>query len=131
MINLKVGDTFESELIVEYKHSAAAFGSGKIEVFSTPMMIGLMENASLNCAQKGLAPHLGTVGTFVDVKHTAATPIGMKVVAKAELIEVDGKKLVFKVEAFDEVGLIGSGTHGRFVIDSEKFLAKINEKGKA
>jgi len=131
MEKLKVGDTFESELIVAFEHTAAAYGSGTIEVFSTPMMIGLMENASLNCAKQGLASHLGTVGTFVNVKHTAATPVGMKVTAKAELIEVDGKKLLFKVEAFDEVGTIGSGTHGRYIIDSKKFLAKINEKSKA
>ena len=129
--SLKVGDQFESELVVEYKHSAAAFGSGAIEVFSTPMMIGLMENAALNCAQNGLEESFGTVGTFVNVKHVAATPLGMKVVAKAELLEIDGKKLLFKVEAYDETGLIGEGTHGRFIIDSQKFLDKINQKGKA
>ncbi|MDN5297714.1 MAG: fluoroacetyl-CoA thioesterase [Clostridiales bacterium] len=128
---LKIGDTYESELIVAYEHSAAAFGSGAIEVFSTPMMIGLMENAALNCAQNGLEAAFGTVGTFVNVKHMAATPLGMKVVAKAELIEMEGKKLLFKVSAYDEEGLIGEGTHGRYIIESQKFLNKINQKGKA
>lgn len=128
--SLKVGDTFTSELIVKKEHSAAAFGSGAIDVFSTPMMIGLMENASLNCAQAGLEDAFGTVGTFVNIKHVAATPLGMKVTAKAELLEIDGKKLLFKVEAHDEMGLIGEGTHGRFIIDSKKFLEKINQKGK-
>ncbi|HAS72800.1 MAG TPA: hypothetical protein DCS67_01490, partial [Clostridiales bacterium UBA8960] len=76
MHRLKIGDQFTSELIVEEKHTAAAFGSGNIHVFSTPMMIGLMENAALNCAQLGLDEQWSTVGTTVDIKHMAATPLG-------------------------------------------------------
>lgn len=128
MTQLKIGDRFESTLIVEEKHTAAAFGSGSIFVFSTPMMIGLMENAALMCAQAKLESPYSTVGTFVDVKHIAATPMGQKVSAIAELIEMDQKKLLFKVEAFDENEKIGEGLHGRYIIDSVKFLEKVNQK---
>ena len=128
MHSLKIGDKFTSDLVVEEKHTAAAFGSGNILVFSTPMMIGLMENAALNCAQKGLDSIYSTVGTFLNVKHIAATPVGQKVTATAELIEIDDKKLLFKVEAFDEVEKIGEGTHGRYIIHAERFLEKVNNK---
>lgn len=128
MHSLKIGDRFTTELIVEEKHTAAAFGSGNILVFSTPMMIGLMENAALNCAQKGLEPVESTVGTFVNVKHIAATPVGQKVTATAELIEINDKKLLFKVEAHDALEKIGEGTHGRYIIHAEKFLDKVNRK---
>ncbi len=127
-MTLKVGDKFTSELVVEEKHTAAAFGSGSIFVFSTPMMIGLMENAALKCAETGLPEGQSTVGTFVNVKHMSATPMNMKVTATATLIEIDGKKLTFEVVAFDEKEKIGEGTHGRYVIDSEKFLKRVNEK---
>ena len=125
---LKVGDQFTSELVVEEKHTAAAFGSGNILVFSTPMMIGLMENAALNCAQLNLSSELSTVGTYVNVKHVAATPIGQKVTATATLVSIEGKKLEFRVEAFDEIEKIGEGMHGRYIIDAAKFLDKVNLK---
>lgn len=131
MHQLKVGDRFTSELIVEEKHTAAAFGSGSIFVFSTPMMIGLMENAALNCAGEGLSEDYSTVGTFVNVKHNAATPMGMKVTATAELLEIEGKKLLFKVEAFDEMDKIGEGTHGRYIIESKPFLERVNQKAQS
>ncbi|MBF4695612.1 thioesterase family protein [Fusibacter ferrireducens] len=127
-MTLKIGDQFTSELIVEEKHTAAAFGSGSIFVFSTPMMIGLMENAALKCAEMGLPEGQSTVGTFVNVKHMAATPMNMKVKAIATITEIEGKKLTFAVEAFDEKEKIGEGTHGRYVIDAEKFLKRVNEK---
>lgn len=128
MHQLKVGDKFTSELVVEEKHTAAAFGSGSIYVFSTPMMIGLMENAALKCADLGLETEFSTVGTYVDIKHLAATPMGQKVTATAELIEIEDKKLIFKVEAFDEQEKIGEGTHGRYIIHIEKFLSRVNQK---
>lgn len=128
MHTLKIGDTFTSTLRVEEKHTAAAFGSGDILVFSTPMMIGLMENAALQCALNGLDEGYTTVGTMVHITHTAATPLGQIVKATAELIELDRKKLVFKVTAYDEVETIGSGTHERFIIHSEQFLKKVEEK---
>lgn len=127
-MNLKVGDQFTSELVVEEKHTAASFGSGSIFVFSTPMMIGLMENAALKCAENGLPEGQTTVGTDVNIRHLAATPLKMKVRAIATLVEIEGKKLTFKVEAYDEVEKIGEGTHGRYIIDIEKFMNKVEQK---
>lgn len=126
--NLSVGSTTTSEKLVKQEDTAAAFGSGDILVFATPMMIGLMENAALNDALKQLPEGYSTVGTFVDVKHMAATPMGMTVRAEAELIEVSGKKLTYKVTAYDEKDKIGEGTHGRYIIHGESFLKKIESK---
>ena len=128
MHQLKIGDRYTSELIVEEKHTAAAFGSGNIYVFSTPMMIGLMENAALKCADSGLDEEWSTVGTTVDIKHMAATPLGQRVYATAELIQIDDKKLLFKVEAYDENEKIGEGLHGRYIIHVAKFLSKVEHK---
>lgn len=128
MHQLTIGDQFSSKLVVEEKHTAAAFGSGSIYVFSTPMMVGLMENAALKCAEQGLDSGYSTVGTQVNVKHLAATPMGQTVIATAELIGIEGKRLTFKVTAKDEVETIGEGIHERFIIDSEKFLARVNSK---
>ncbi len=126
--NLSVGSTTTSEKVVKQEDTAAAFGSGDINVFATPMMVGLMENAALNDALKQLPEGYSTVGTFVNVKHMAATPMGMTVRAEAELIEVDGKKLTYKVTAYDEKDKIGEGTHGRYIIHGERFLKKIESK---
>jgi predicted thioesterase len=128
MHRLNVGDTYTSELIVEEKHTAAAFGSGSILVFSTPMMIGLMENAALKCAEKSLDPGYSTVGMSVDIVHIAATPMGQKVKAVAELVGIEGKKLTFKIEAYDEIEKIGEGRHERYIIHVEKFMGKVEEK---
>lgn len=125
---LSVGSMTTSEQLVQEKDTAAAFGSGDILVFATPMMIGLMENAALNDALSQLPEGYSTVGTYVDVKHMAATPMGMKVRAEAQLIEVSGKKLTYKVTAYDERDKIGEGTHGRYIIHGESFLKKIQEK---
>ncbi len=129
MHHLEVKDQYTSELIVEHTHTAAAFGSGDILVFSTPMMIGLMENAALKCAELKLDEGFSTVGTMVNIKHMAATPVGQCVKATAVLIEISDKKLVFEVSAYDEVEKIGEGTHERFIIQKEKFLARVQAKG--
>lgn len=128
MSELKVGLVYETKKIVEEADTAAKFGSGGVYVFATPMMIGIMENAAMNCVADVLEEGQSTVGIHLDVKHLAATPMGMEVRAVAELIEVDGKKLRFKVEAFDEKDKIGEGTHDRFVIDVEKFMSRIDAK---
>jgi predicted thioesterase len=91
-------------------------------------MVGLMENAALTLAQAGLDEGFSTVGTKVEVKHLAATPVGMKVRAKAKLVEIDRRRLVFEVEAYDDVETIGEGTHERFIVDIEKFLDKSKSK---
>ncbi len=109
-------------------NTAAAMGSGELQVFATPAMIALMEKASYESVAKELEPGQGTVGTLMNVKHTAATPVGMEVTATSELVEVDRRRLVFHVEAFDERGMIGEGTHERFIIDNEKFQKKADEK---
>ncbi len=125
---MEIGIIGKGEIVVTKDVTAAAIGSGMVDVFATPMMISLMENT---CA-KSVASHLqadeSTVGTHVNVSHCAATPIGMKVYCESELIEIDRRKLTFKVTAYDERGLIGEGLHERFIIDSKKFQAKINSK---
>lgn len=125
---MEIGIIGKGEIVVTKDVTAAAIGSGMVDVFATPMMISLMENT---CA-KSVAPHLqadeSTVGTHINVSHCAATPIGMKVYCESELIEIDRRKLTFKVTAYDERGLIGEGLHERFIIDSKKFQAKINSK---
>lgn len=125
---MEIGIIGKGEIVVTKDVTAAAIGSGMVDVFATPMMISLMENT---CA-KSVASHLqadeSTIGTHVNVSHCAATPIGMKVYCESELIEIDRRKLTFKVTAYDERGLIGEGLHERFIIDSKKFQAKINSK---
>ena len=127
--NLSIGMQAKVELTVQQKDTAEAFGSGGVKVFATPLMIGIMENAALKAVDPHLPEGFATVGTHLDVKHLAATPIGMKVNAVAELIEADGKRLVFKVEAYDEVEKIGEGLHERYIIQMDKFLSKVNKKG--
>ncbi len=131
MITLEPGLQYESKQIVKESDTAAAFGSGDLYVFSTPMMIGLMENASLKAAQQALDQGLSTVGIRLEVDHLAATPLGMEVRAVATLEEVSGKKLKFRVEAYDEDGLIGEGYHWRYVIQTEKFMQRVADKKKA
>lgn len=126
--NVKEGMEGKVEMVVEDEDTALQFGSGGVEVFATPMMIGLMENASLKAVDEFLPEGYGTVGTHLDVKHLGATPVGMKVWATAKLIEIDRKALTFHVEAFDEVEKIGEGTHKRFIIEVEKFLEKSKKK---
>lgn len=122
---IKLGIKGQKELIASKEHSASVIGSGGLEVFSTPSMIALMENT----AAGSLAPHLeegqGSVGTAVNIKHIAATPLGMKVTCESEIIEIDRKRILFSVKAYDEKGLIGEGTHERFIIDNEKFMNKL------
>lgn len=126
--NLKVGMSYTAQQVVEEKDTAAAFGSGEILVFATPMMIGLMENAALNAVDPHLPEGYKTVGIHLDVSHLAATPVGMTARATAELVAVEGKKLTFKVTAFDDEEKIGEGTHQRFIINSAKFLKATEEK---
>lgn len=120
-----------SSLVVAEEHTAARFGAGGVRVFGTPMMIGLMENAAFSAIQPLLPEGQSSVGTRIDIRHLAATPIGMNVTATAELLEVDGRRLVFRVEARDDVELIGEGQHERYIINLDRFLSRIEEKAKA
>ena len=109
-------------------NTALAMGSGDMEVFATPAMVALMEEAAWKCVAPELEPGMGTVGTLMNVQHTSATPLSMHVTAECELTEVDNRRLVFTVKAFDEAGPIGSGTHERFIVKDEKFVAKANAR---
>jgi predicted thioesterase len=127
-LTLAPGLTGEATTVVTDANTAAAVGSGGITVFSTPMMIALMENAALNAVQPHLAPGESTVGTVVNVKHMGATPLGLHVRAVARLEAVEGRRLSFTVEAYDDREQIGEGTHERFIISVERFLAKVAQK---
>ena len=129
-MELKPGRKGRAETTVTPDNTAQAVGSGLVPVFATPYMIALMENAAVNAVQAQLAPDEGTVGIRLDVTHDAATPIGMKVWAEAEVTAVEGRKLTFTVTAYDEAEKIGGGTHQRFIIKPEKFLAKTQAKVK-
>lgn len=125
---LKIGLRGEAVTRVTEDNTALAYGSGGAKVFATPAMIGLMEKAALSSVDPLLEPGQITVGIRVDVEHLAATPIGMEVVARSELMEIDGKRLVFRVEARDEQELIGRGTHERFIVNQERFLSRTAAK---
>ncbi len=116
------------ELVVDKSKTAAAAGSGGLEVFGTPYMIALMECTCKELAQKELDDSQGTVGISISTNHKAATPMGMKVTCEAELVEIDRSRLVFNVVCSDEMDVIGEGQHQRFIIDNEKFLAGVNAK---
>ncbi len=123
--NLSVGLKGLAKKVVAFEDTAKFFGSGSIEVFATPLMIGLMEHSALNAVDHLLPEGYSTVGINVTVDHLGATPIGFEVRSEATLVEIDGKKLTFTVEAYDEKKLIGKGTHTRFIVDFEKFNNKV------
>lgn len=108
--------------------SALSMGSGTLRVFATPAMIALIEETCWRSVAQQLEEGQGTVGTLLNVKHLAPTPLGMIVKCESELIEVDGRRIVFSVNVYDETGLVGSGTHERFIINESKFQAKANSK---
>lgn len=115
-----------SRVVVDRSNVAAAMGSGDLDVFATPAMIALMENAAANAVADVLPEGATTVGTLVNVTHTRATGLGEEVSATAELRAVDGRRLVFRVSASDSKGIVGEGIHERFVIDTEKFMSRVN-----
>ena len=125
-----IGTTAQIKLTVTEEYTAAATGSGLAPVFATPWMIALMENASASALQGFLEEGQGSVGTHVEVDHTAATPIGMEVTVEAEITGVseNGKMIDFDVRAWDETGPIGQGKHTRAIINNARFLAKCNAK---
>ena len=127
-MSITVGLKGRAETVVSDSNTAQAACSGALPVFGTPFMCALMEEA----AWKSIAPHLepgqSTVGTKLDITHDSATPVGMKVWAESEVTQVDGKRLVLKVAAFDERGPIGQGTHERCIVTDERFLSKTAKK---
>ena len=128
---IEIGIKGHKEQIVIPEMSAARVGSGLVEVFATPMMVALIEQTCLESVLPHLEEGQGTVGTLVNVTHVSATPVGMRVWCESELVEVDRRRLVFNVKAYDECGLIGEGSHERFIIDEKKFGDKVDAKKKS
>ena len=126
MFEVGIKDTVET--VVTKDNTAKAFTSGALEVFATPAMIALMEETCWKMVQPHLEEGQGTVGTGLNVEHVAPSPVGMKIKCEATLTKIEGRKLSFEVNAFDETGLIGKGSHDRFIIDSEKFQTKADAK---
>ena len=124
MDKLAPGLAAEIETIVTDEDTAERLGSGSVPVFGTPALVGLMEGAAIRVLEGLLPPGTTSVGSRLDVRHLAPTPVGMHVRARAELLEVTGRRLVFHIKAWDERQQIGEATHERFVVDRERFIAR-------
>ena len=130
-MDVKPGATAEVEMTVTPDRSADAMGNKGVMVLATPFLIGLLENAAIAVIQQAVPPGAGTVGTMVEMRHLAATPVGMKVRAKATLLETDGNRFLFQVEAHDEVEKVAEAKHERFLVPNlENFLARAMAKRK-
>ena len=127
-MNLIPGLKGRAETSVIHENTAAAVGSGALEVFATPSMIALMEKAALESVAPYLEEGESTVGTEIHVTHDAAIPIGFPVTAESELLEVDRRRLSFKVVARSGEEIIGKGTHTRFIVSQERFMQKVEAK---
>jgi fluoroacetyl-CoA thioesterase len=128
-MGLEPGMTNTLTIVVDESMTADRFGNSGVRVLATPMLVSYFELAAHQLAMQALGPGQGTVGFHVDIRHLAATPIGQRVTFRATLTEVDGRRLVFRVEADDEQERAGEGTHVRFVVDMERFLERIAAKG--
>jgi len=117
--------TYTQKIIVRKKDTALEMGSGSLEVFATPAMVALMENTSVRCIAENIEKGSDTVGILISTSHIKATGIGCKVWCKSTVINVEGKKISFEIEAWDEKGKIGVATHERYIINPEKFMAKL------
>jgi fluoroacetyl-CoA thioesterase len=127
---LRVGLSTSIESKVYQENTAEEMGSGSLTVYATPSMIALMEKAALTAVEQHLPAGSSTVGTSLSIRHMAATPVGMRVRAVAELVEIQDRKLTFKIEAFDEAEKIGEGMHERYIIDVDRFTSKVQAKRK-
>jgi len=128
MAALEPGMVYEESLVVEEQHTAAHLGSGGVRVLATPVMVALMEAAARSLVDPNLEPGYMSVGTGLDIKHLAATPMGMRVTARAELVSVEKRRLRFKVEAYDEREKVGEGTHTRAIVNLKRFWDKLQTK---
>lgn len=126
---METGIKGREEVTVTPELTAESIGSGTVPVFATPMMISLVEKACRCSVEPYLDEGQTTVGTLVNVAHLAATPVGMRVWCETELVEIDRRRLVFRVTVRDDAGLIGEGTHERFIIDSDRFVKKAEARG--
>ena len=125
---LKTGLSGSATLIVGEEHTAPRVGSGRVHVLATPVMINLFEAAALNALDRHLPPGHQSLGTVLNVRHIAATPVGMRVTARAEVLGVEGRTIRFRVEAHDEKELIGDGAHERVVVNVAKFDLRVQRK---
>lgn len=125
IVMLKEGLKYISTTTVDTTNSALALGSGDMEVFATPAMVALMENAAMKAVAEYLPQGATTVGTQISTTHIKASAMGARVSAEAELTAVNGRELSFSIKAYDENGVIGEGSHTRFIVDRERFLSKL------
>jgi fluoroacetyl-CoA thioesterase len=125
---LKPGLKGVAELVVGEEHTAPRVGSGRVRVLATPVMINLIEAAALEAVERLLPPGHQSLGTLLNVRHIAATPVGMRVTASAEVTGVEGRTIRFRVEVRDEKELIGDGTHERVVVNVAKFDQRVQRK---
>jgi predicted thioesterase len=128
LTHLKAGLRGSAELTVREEHTAPRVGSGKVHVLATPVMINLIEAAALEAVERLLPPGFQSLGTVLSVRHIAATPVGMRAIATAEVVKVEERTIYFRVEARDEKDLIGDGTHERVVVNVEKFDERVQRK---
>lgn len=126
---MTIGAAGTAAAMVDDTNLAETVKSGSLPVFATPMMAALMEQAACNAVRPFLEDGETTVGTLLELHHDAATPAGMTVIARAEVAAVSGREISFQVTASDEAGIIGSGTHKRFLVDAERFMAKAQKRG--
>ncbi len=129
-MDIPVGASHAETVMVDGTNVASAVGSGLVDVFATPMMIALVELTAARCLEKRLDAGVVSVGTHIDIAHSSATPIAMRVTALVTVAAVDGRKVDFDVVVNDEAGEVGRGRHTRFLVDREKFMAKVMEKKK-
>ena len=127
-MTLEPGIRGEQSVSVTAANTAKTMGSGTLDVFATPALVALAEKTCWQSVAPALEAGSGTVGTKLEITHDSASPLGIKVWAESEVTQVDGKRIVLKVAAYDEKGLIGQGVHERFIITNDRFLAKAGRK---
>lgn len=125
---MEIGSTGKFKVKVTNDNTADAVLSGTLKVFSTPMMIAAMEAASVDAIKDFLDNDSSSVGTKINIEHISASPVGMNITAESTLREIDGRRLVFDVKAYDDKGIIGTGIHERVIVNSAKFMDKANKK---
>jgi predicted thioesterase len=130
ILDLPAGLKGVAELVVGEQHTAPRVGSGRIRVLATPVMINLIEAAALAAVEQSLPEEHQSLGTHLDITHVAATPVGMRVKATAEVVRVEGRTVYFKVRAEDERELIGEGTHERVVVNLDRFDKRVQDKAR-
>lgn len=128
MDTLRIGLVGEKTIQVGPELTAQAFGSGDLPVYATPAMVALMEGAAVQALSGQLPEGQSSVGTDLQIKHLAATPLGLTIRARAEITAIDGRRITFRVQAWDDKELIGEGTHVRFIIDVDRFMARVTAK---